>query len=160
MNTETECENMRNKIDSFITTTKDDWNYITPTYFYNKYFVNRKFKKYILIDIRKPDVFKQNHIDGAINIFWLELFKKENIDKLKEYNKQSIPIFLICYVGHTSSQALVLLRLSGITNVTSIKFGYGISPVVGVPVAGWQQYGYPLVSDIKCNNYKIYYKKI
>ena len=51
-------------------------------------------------------------------------------------------IVLICYVGHTSSQVLTLLKLLGY-NVIAIKFGYGLSPVKGVPVAGWLDYGLP-----------------
>lgn len=30
--------------------------------------------------------------------------------------------------------------------VISIKFGYGISPVKYIPVAGWLDYGLPVVS--------------
>jgi len=41
-------------------------------------------------------------------------------------------IFLICYVGHTSSQILTLLKLLGY-NVVSIKYGYGLSLIKGVP---------------------------
>jgi rhodanese-related sulfurtransferase len=63
---------------------------------------------------------------------------------LKKLTKGKI-IFLICYVGHTSSQILTLLKLLGY-NVTAIKFGYGISPVKGIPVAGWLDYGLPVES--------------
>jgi len=52
-------------------------------------------------------------------------------------------IFLICYVGHTSSQAMVLLKILGY-DVTSIKYGYGVSPIVGVPISGWINYNYPV----------------
>jgi len=51
---------------------------------------------------------------------------------------------LICYVGHTSSQALVLLKMLGY-KVVAVKFGYGKSPVFGVPVAGWLNYNFPVV---------------
>jgi rhodanese-related sulfurtransferase len=53
------------------------------------------------------------------------------------------PIFLICYVGHTSSQILTLLKLLGY-NVISIKYGYGISPIKNIPIAGWLDYGLPI----------------
>ena len=72
-----------------------------------------------LIDLRKNEEYKKFHIRGAKNIFWLDLLKDENLKKLPK-NKR---IFLICYVGHTSSQAMVLLKLLGY-KVTSIKFGY------------------------------------
>jgi rhodanese-related sulfurtransferase len=52
------------------------------------------------------------------------------------------PIFLICYVGHTSSQILTLLKMLKY-DVTSIKYGYGSSAVKGIPVAGWLNYGLP-----------------
>ena len=39
---------------------------------------------------------------------------------------------------------MVMLKLLGY-DVVSIKYGYGITPVEGVPVAGWLNYKYPLV---------------
>lgn len=144
-NYECQCENMRQNIEQFIKNTKDDWNYITPTDFYNNYY-NNPAKKYLLIDLRKKEEFDKYHVKNAVNIFWMDIFKKKYIETLKKISK-SMPIFLICYVGHTSSQTLVLLRMSGVNNVVSIKFGYGISPVFGVPVAGWLQYRYPVHSN-------------
>ena len=38
---------------------------------------------------------------------------------------------------------MVLLKLLGY-DVVSIKFGYGISPSFGIPVAGWLSYGFPV----------------
>ena len=32
-------------------------------------------------------------------------------------------------------------------NDKSIKYGYGLSPIKGVPVAGWLDYGLPTVSS-------------
>jgi rhodanese-related sulfurtransferase len=127
----------------YIDKTSNDWNYITPNDFYNNYYMNRlKDDTYLLLDIRKKEIFDQYHLKGAKNIFWLDLLKTENLIKLESYRDKII--FLICYVGHTSSQALVLLKLLGF-KVISIKFGYGISPVFGVPVAGWLQYNYPVI---------------
>jgi hypothetical protein len=39
---------------------------------------------------------------------------------------------------------MTLLKLLGY-NVVSIKFGYGLSPVMGVPIAGWLDYRFPVV---------------
>ena len=126
----------------FLKKTKDDWNYITPIDFYNEYYL--KNKDYFLIDLRDEKAYKKMHIKGAKNIFWLNILDEKNLKKLpKDKNK---PIFLICYVGHTSSQVLTLLKLLNY-NVISIKFGYGLSPVKGVPVAGWLDYGLPTVSS-------------
>ncbi len=129
------------KLKSYIENTKDDWNYITPKDFYEKFYIKKnKMKDIFLLDLRKKEEFKKFHIKGAKNIFWLDLLDEKNIKKLPKNKK----IFLICYVGHTSSQAMVLLKLLGY-DVVSIKFGYGISPVMGVPVAGWLNYKYPVI---------------
>ena len=119
---------------------KDDWNYITPMDFYNKYYL--KNNDYFLIDLRSETEYKKMHIKGAINIFWMNVLDEQNLSKLPK-NK---PIYLICYVGHTSSQVLTLLKMLGY-NVVSIKYGYGLSPVQGVPVAGWLDYGLPTVRE-------------
>jgi rhodanese-related sulfurtransferase len=122
--------------------TKDDWNYITPLDFYNNYYLKKK--NYFLVDIRRADEYKEFHIKGSKNIFWLDILDEKNLKKLPK-NKT---IFLICYVGHTSSQVMTLLKLIGY-DVVSIKFGYGISPVKGVPVAGWLDYGFPIEQKCK-----------
>ena len=119
---------------------KDDWNYITPMDFYNEYVLKKK--EYFLIDLRSETEYKKMHIKGSRNIFWLNILDEKNLAKLPKDK----PIFLICYVGHTSSQVLTLLKMLGY-NVTSIKYGYGLSPVQGVPVAGWLDYGLPTVRE-------------
>ena len=81
---------------------------------------------------------KKIHVKCSKNIFWLNILDEKNLKKLPKDK----PIFLICYVGHTSSQILTLLKILGY-NVISIKYGYGLSPVQGVPVAGWLDYGLP-----------------
>ena len=118
----------------FIKDTQDDWNYVTPEE------LEKNTKKYFLVDIRKPEDFKEGHIKGAINIFWMDLLEEKNLDKLPKDKK----ILLICYVGHTASQMLVALKLLGY-NAGALKFGMGKSPVEGVPVAGWLDYGFDIV---------------
>ena len=134
---------MNKTLRDYLHNTKDDWNYITPFDFYNKYYLNQKaYKDYYLIDIRSKSEYNKGHIKGAKNIYWLDILDENNLKKLPK-NK---PIFLICYVGHTSSQVLTLLKLLGY-NVVSIKYGYGISPTKYVPVAGWLDYGLPIVKS-------------
>jgi rhodanese-related sulfurtransferase len=132
---------MLKELQDYIRQTKDNWNYITPLDFYKNYFLNKNKKKkdYVLIDLRKKSEFNKFHVQGARNIFWLDLLKEKNLTTLPKNKK----IFLICYVGHTSSQMMVLLRLLGY-DVVSIKFGYGISPTTFLPVAGWTQYNLPM----------------
>lgn len=116
----------------FIKDTDKNWNYITPEE------LNKKdLSKFFILDIRDDKAFKEGHIKGAKNIFWMDLLKEENLKKLPKDKT----ILLYCYVGHTSSQMLVALRLLGY-NVVSLKFGMGKSPVEGVPVAGWLDFGY------------------
>lgn len=124
-------------LQKFLKDTKTDWNYITAFDFYNQYYKTKK--NYILIDLRKKKDYDKYHVKNSTNIFWKDILNEENLKQLPK-NKR---IFLICYVGHTSSQVLVLLRLLGY-NVTSIKFGYGISPSFETPVAGWCNYNYPV----------------
>lgn len=131
---------MEHELRLYIQNTKTDWNYITPLDFYEQYYLDKTKKDdYILVDLRKKKEFDKYHIQGAINIFWLDLLREENLHRLP----RDKTIFLICYVGHTSSQAMVLLKLLGY-DVVSIKFGYGISPTFKVPVAGWTSYNLPV----------------
>lgn len=127
----------------YVKSTKKDWNYITPTEFFENYFAKKK-RNYVLIDLRKEDAFRSFHVPRAVNIFWLNLFTNKNLTRLRKWLRQGKKLFLICYVGHTSSQAMTLLKLLDIP-VTSIKYGYGSSPVLGVPIAGWMQFNYPLI---------------
>jgi len=129
--------NIIKKLRKYIDNTENDWNYITATEFYKEYYLGKK--KYFLLDLRRPEDYKKFHIKNSINIFWLELLDEENIKKLPKNKK----IFLICYVGHTSTQAMVLLKLLGY-DVTSIKYGYGISPSSKVPISGWLDFNYPV----------------
>ena len=84
------------------------------------------------------------HIKGSKNIFWLNILDEKNLKKLPKDKF----IFLICYVGHTSSQVLTLLKLLNY-KVISIKYGYGLSPIKTIPIAGWLDYGLPVVKNKK-----------
>jgi rhodanese-related sulfurtransferase len=123
--------------------TKDDWNYITPSDFYKNFF-SKKNKNYVVIDLRRKKDYQAFHMPYSVNMFWLDLLTTKNLNRLIDYQIEGKKIFLICYVGHTSSQAMTLLKLLGI-NATSIKFGYGVSPSKNVPIAGWVQLRYPVV---------------
>ena len=133
---EGECD-ITKLISKFIEDTKDDWNYMTPEE------LNKKdLKDFYLLDTRREEDFSKGHIKGANNIFWLDLFKEENLEKLPKDKK----IVVICYVGHTASQVMVLLKLLGY-KAMALKFGMGISPAEGIPVAGWTDFGFEIVKD-------------
>jgi rhodanese-related sulfurtransferase len=131
----------------YVKNTKEDWNYITPVDFYQTYFSKRR-RDFVVIDLRKKEDYQTFHMPRSVNMFWLDLLSDKNLKRLEKYVKNGKKLFLICYVGHTSSQAMTLLKLLGIP-VTSIKFGYGLSPVENVPVAGWLQYHYPITISNK-----------
>lgn len=114
----------------YISSVDDNWNYITP-----EELVKKDLSKLFLLDVRKRSDYNSGHISGSRNIFWKDLL--DNLELLPVDKK----IYLICYVGHTSSQVMVILRLLGY-DVVSLKFGMGISPVEGVPVAGWSDFGF------------------
>lgn len=114
----------------YISSVDGNWNYITP-----EELVKKDLSKLFLLDVRKRSDYNSGHISGSRNIFWKDLL--DNLELLPVDKK----IYLICYVGHTSSQVMVILRLLGY-DVVSLKFGMGISPVEGVPVAGWSDFGF------------------
>jgi len=128
-----------NILRDYLKSIKNDWNYITAIDFYNKYYLK---KDYFLIDLRTEKEYKKMHIKGSKNIFWLNILDEKNLKKLPKDK----PIFLICYVGHTSSQVLTLLKMLGY-NVISIKYGYGLSPIKSIPIAGWLDYKLPTISS-------------
>lgn len=128
---------MRCYFDEYLDQTKTDWNYILPSELQLE-----GFEKYFLLDVRHPKDFATGHLPDSTNIFWLELMKSENMARLPK-NKE---IVIICYVGHTASQILVLLKLLGY-QARVLKFGMGISPVEGVPIAGWTSLGYQVVKE-------------
>ena len=76
--------------------------------------------KTLIIDMRKPDVYKKGHIKGALNV---ELTGLTDffVNKIKpfEYDK----IILACNSGQSSSYATSLLRLMGYGNVYSLRWG-------------------------------------
>lgn len=128
---------MIKRFDKYLQESKDTWNYILPKEF------NEMDKTDIyILDVRRPEDYKKGHIKGSVNIFWLDIMKPENINKIP-IDKQ---IVIVCYVGHTSSQVLVLLKLLGY-NAKVLKFGMGQSPNAEVPIAGWTNYGFETTTN-------------
>ena len=71
-----------------------------------------------ILSIRKQEHYELGHIPGAINIGLTSLFSEENLAKLPINNQ----IVVVCYTGHTASQATALLNALGY-NATALKFG-------------------------------------
>jgi len=72
-----------------------------------------------LLSIRSSSQYEIGHVPGAINIGFSSLFTEENQAKLPTDDKQ---IVVMCYTGHTASQATALLNMNGY-NATALKWG-------------------------------------
>ena len=72
-----------------------------------------------ILSIRSATQFATGHIPGAINIGFKSLFTEENLTKLPDDDRQ---IVVVCYTGHTASQAASLLNMNGF-NATVLKWG-------------------------------------
>lgn len=125
---------------SYLKNVNKQWNYITPLELHKE--IRKNPNKYYLLDLRRPSDYAKKHIPYSKNIFWRYILKKENLRKLPKNKK----IVLICYVGHTSSQILVILRMLGY-DVISLKFGMGVSPDKRVYIKGWNDYNLPTRSS-------------
>ena len=81
-----------------------------------------------IMDIRQPDVYKEGHVKGAVNVPWGEAIAQNlaNIPKDK-------PVYVYCYTGQTAGQTVALLNVAGI-NAKSVNLGWnlGISKAEGV----------------------------
>ncbi len=119
----------------------DNWNYILPPEL-NEIIKSGQASNYFLLDIRKPEDFQEVRIPGTVNIYWQDVLKKENLNKLP-IDKE---IIIICYLGHTSSQILVILSTLGY-RCRSLKFGMGKSPDVKVLIKGWLDYNFPVIKQ-------------
>ncbi len=129
-------------LQDYLQETQKDWNYIKPQELH-KLMEAGKADEYFIVDVRKPEEYEKSHIPGAINIFWLDILQDENLKKLPVDKT----ILVYCYVGHTSSQVMVLLSLIGY-KCKSLKYGMGTAPDAG-PVKGWLDYRYPLEGRLK-----------
>ena len=77
----------------------------------------------VLLDVRTAEEYRQGHIPGSINI------SLQTIDKvLLEISNKETPLFVYCYSGSRSGQAVNLLKGMGYINVTNIG---GISSYSG-----------------------------
>ena len=67
-----------------------------------------------ILSVRKAEHYELGHIARSVNIGLSDLFKEENLAKLPA-NKQ---IVVVCYTGHSASQATALLNLNGYNAIT------------------------------------------
>jgi rhodanese-related sulfurtransferase len=77
-------------------------------------------KKNLIIDIRKPELYKKGHIKGAVNVNFTDIPEYFQ-SKIKpfEYDK----IIMVCSTGQNASYTTALLRLMGYGNVYAMRWG-------------------------------------
>lgn len=63
-----------------------------------------------IIDVRTPDEFMEEHLEGSINIPYVEI-----PDRLDEIRKLQLPILICCETGDESKQVTAYLKSEGIT---------------------------------------------
>ncbi|PWL87574.1 MAG: rhodanese-like domain-containing protein [Escherichia coli] len=69
----------------------------------------------VLLDVRTPQEYREGHIPESKNVSLQQLGKVTEIVKNKD-----IPLFVYCYSGARSRQAIGMLRNMGYTNVNNI----------------------------------------
>ncbi len=71
-----------------------------------------------IVSVRKAEHYAIGHIPGAINIYWKDIAKTENLKKL-DPNR---PIVVYCYTGHTGQIGATVLNMLGY-DALNLKFG-------------------------------------
>lgn len=91
--------------------------------------INQGIKEYgavpgaVLLDVRTPQEFREGHIPGSKNV------PLQTIDKVSAVaDNKNTPLFVYCYSGARSRQAVGALQQMGYTNVKNIG---GISAYAG-----------------------------
>ena len=75
----------------------------------------RDAKGAILLDVRTPQEYREGHIPGSKNV------PLQTIDKISSVaDNENIPLFVYCYSGARSRQAVTMLQHMGYTNVRNI----------------------------------------
>jgi len=92
---------------------------IKATDLYNNLYDGDTSNDPFILSVRKAEHFELGHIPGAVNIVLSSLFDEENLGKLPDDGSQ---IIVVCYTGHTASQATALLNLNGY-NAVALMWG-------------------------------------
>lgn len=76
------------------------------------------YEKFYILDVRTAEQFAKEHIPGAVNIEWRQVYAKR--DELP----RDKPILAYCNTSTLASQAAVALRLDGFDNVKLLYGGF------------------------------------
>jgi len=91
---------------------------------------NESNKDFVIIDVRSPEEYSENHIKNALNINYSQNFEQEieKLDKNKKY-------LIYCRSGHRSSNATKIMIKSGFKDIHNLSGG----------IRKWKSYGLSLV---------------
>ena len=73
-----------------------------------------------VLDVRRPDEFKEGHIKGAVNANWQD--QKTFVEQAGKLDK-SKPVYVYCLSGVRSDKAAIWLIEHGFTQVVNLKGG-------------------------------------
>ena len=83
--------------------------------------IDRGFRQYsqvpgaVLLDVRTPQEYREGHIPGSINVPLQSLDRAKTLPAGKD-----TPLFVYCYSGARSRQAVALLTRMGYVNIKNI----------------------------------------
>ncbi len=75
---------------------------------------------FLILDIRKADVYGESHLKGAVNAPW-----GPAIADALAWLPDDKPVYVNCYSGQTAGQAVAALNVAGI-QAMSIKYGWNL----------------------------------
>jgi rhodanese-related sulfurtransferase len=124
----------------FVKKIPDNLNYITPVDL--KKILDESPQSIFVLDVRNMESYNESHIVGAVNICIDDIFHENNISKIP-IDKQ---VVVCCGIGHVASQILTLLQIIGYDAI-GLKYGMGVSTVDGEVQKGWEELGFPVISN-------------
>lgn len=86
-----------------------------------------------ILDVRRPDEFKEGHLKGAIRANWQD--QKEFLEQVSHLDKKK-PVYVYCLSGVRSGKAADWLSENGFVQVTNLQGG----------IEAWKKAGKPLQS--------------
>ncbi|MDI6644877.1 MAG: rhodanese-like domain-containing protein [Methanobacteriaceae archaeon] len=105
---------------------------LSPQEAFNIIEENENNSNFIIIDVRTYDEFKEEHINGAVQLDYYSVTFKEELDQLNKNN-----IYLIyCRTGVRSRNTLDLMNSLGFNNCFNLLGG----------ITRWKEMGMPTVS--------------
>lgn len=110
-------EIIRQALDHYLSATPENWRIVKNTWLKEK-LDKGEINDLFILDIRSQERFNEEHIQGAVNIPFMKLAKKETLTRLPK-NKT---IVIVCNTGHSASMANVVLNLLSYKAVT-MKYG-------------------------------------